>query len=202
MKNTYKICNCCGTKKVTVAFYGKRAICKDCYCLQKKRYYTAHREEYLQRQKTWRNENKLHIARLQKSWRDANSEHIVRYHQIYRVTHKQHRLQYVQDRLRGDLQYKMRHNLRRRFRHALSGGHKAGSAVRDLGCSSDNLKRHLETQFKSGMSWDNYGEWHIDHIKPLVSFDLTKREELLKACHYTNLQPLWKRENLEKGSRP
>lgn len=86
-------------------------------------------------------------------------------------------------------------NLRDRLRKAIKGNYKSGSAVRDLGCSVDYLKVHLETQFRSGMSWQNYGnkhgQWSIDHIIPLSSFDLTDREQCLKACHYTNLQPLW-----------
>jgi len=59
----------------------------------------------------------------------------------------------------------------------------------------------LKSNFKPGMSWDNYGEWHIDHIKPLILFDLTKRSQMLKAVHYTNLQPLWANENISKGVR-
>ena len=50
------------------------------------------------------------------------------------------------------------------------------------------------------MAWKNYGKWHIDHIIPLDSFDLTIREQLLEACHFTNLQPLWEEDNLKKGS--
>ena len=78
-----------------------------------------------------------------------------------------------------------------------------GSAVRDLGCSVEELKRHLEKQFQPKMNWENYGlyGWHIDHIKPLVNFDLTNREQFLEACHYTNLQPLWAEDNLSKGAK-
>jgi hypothetical protein len=85
--------------------------------------------------------------------------------------------------------------------HAVRNNQKAGSAVKDLGCSVDELKLYLSSKFADHMSWDNYGEWHIDHIVPLSSFDLTNREELLKACHYTNLQPLWAKDNLKKGAK-
>lgn len=84
-------------------------------------------------------------------------------------------------------------------------GIRAGSAVRDLGCSIAELRAHLEARFKSGMTWTNWGRlpgsWQIDHIRPLASFDLTDRDQLLEACHYTNLQPLWWQENLKKGAK-
>lgn len=69
-----------------------------------------------------------------------------------------------------------------------------------LGCSATDFKRHIESQFKTGMSWENYGkEWHIDHIRPCVAFDLNKVEEQIKMNNYTNLQPLWAIENMMKG---
>jgi hypothetical protein len=91
-------------------------------------------------------------------------------------------------------------NLRGRLNKALHGNYKAGSAVNDLGCSIAELKQHLESQFKPGMSWDNYGRngWHIDHITPLCRFNLQDEIEFKKACHFTNLQPLWAGDNLEK----
>ena len=68
-----------------------------------------------------------------------------------------------------------------------------------IGCSLDFLKQHLESQFKPGMSWENwnYQGWHIDHITPL-SFAKTE-DDLHSLCHYSNLQPLWAKENLKKG---
>jgi hypothetical protein len=91
--------------------------------------------------------------------------------------------------------------LRARLADALKGGLKSGSPIRDLGCSEKELKVHLEKQFQSGMTWENRGEWHIDHIRPLAIFDLDDREQFLVACHYTNLQPLWAIDNIRKGDR-
>jgi hypothetical protein len=93
--------------------------------------------------------------------------------------------------------------LRSRMNSCIKGLYKSGSAVRDLGCSIEFLKTYLESQFQSGMTWENWSMngWHIDHILPLSSFDLTDREQLLKACHYTNLQPLWAKDNLSKGKK-
>lgn len=101
-----------------------------------------------------------------------------------------------------DTEYRIRCNITTRLNTALRKGYKSGSAVRDLGCSIPELRAHLEAQFTEGMSWETYGlhGWHIDHIRPLASFDLTDREQLLTACHFTNLQPLWAKDNLSKGA--
>jgi hypothetical protein len=102
-----------------------------------------------------------------------------------------------------NLVYRLKRNLRSRLRHALKNGAKRGSAVRDLGCTGEELKAYLEARFQPGMTWGNYGngvsKWTIDHIKPLSVFDLTDRDQLLRACHFTNLQPMWFVENIKKG---
>ena len=69
-----------------------------------------------------------------------------------------------------------------------------------LGCSFEQAKMHIENQFQEWMSWDNHGEWHIDHIRPCASFDLTDPKQLKECFHYTNLQPLSARDNLSKNS--
>jgi len=91
--------------------------------------------------------------------------------------------------------------LRSRVRSALKNNQKTGSAVRDLGCTLAELKTHIESLFQPGMTWENHGDWHIDHKKPLASFDLTDRIQFLQACHYTNLQPLWAAFNLSKSDK-
>lgn len=72
-----------------------------------------------------------------------------------------------------------------------------------LGAGVDVVRKHLESQFKVGMSWENHGlyGWHIDHKKPCDAFDLTEPDQQKLAFHYTNLQPLWATENLSKGSK-
>jgi hypothetical protein len=98
------------------------------------------------------------------------------------------------------LNTRIRNNLRGRLRAALHGEYKSGSAIEDLGCSIQEFKLYIENQFQPGMTWENYGKWHLDHIIPLASFDLKKRSELLEACNYLNIQPLWALDNLAKGA--
>jgi hypothetical protein len=104
-----------------------------------------------------------------------------------------------------NIQSKLAHRLRERLRCALKRSAKTGSAVRDLGCSVAFLVKHIEAQFTIGMSWKNWGvgvgRWNVDHIEPLSKFDLTDRKQLLLACHYTNLRPLWALENMSKGAK-
>jgi hypothetical protein len=109
---------------------------------------------------------------------------------------------YIKERNKNDLDYKLRNNLRSRIRAAL----KHQSASKDLGtaklvgCTMAELRAHLERQFKDGMTWDNHGDWHIDHIKPCVAFDLTDAEQQRECFHYTNMQPLWAEDNRSKGA--
>lgn len=107
------------------------------------------------------------------------------------------------EREKSDPSFKLGKRLRNRIRCALKGNFKHSSLTEGLGCSLQDLKKHLELQFQPGMTWENYGVygWHIDHIKPLSSFDLTDKKQFLEACHYTNLRPLWAKENLEKHNK-
>jgi uncharacterized Zn finger protein (UPF0148 family) len=101
-------------------------------------------------------------------------------------------------RLRTDPQERLKHNIRVRTRMAIKN---KISVTESLGCTWDELCAYLESKFQPGMSWDNYGEWHVDHIKPLSSFNLEDPAEFKKACHYTNLQPLWAKDNLVKSNK-
>lgn len=105
--------------------------------------------------------------------------------------------------LTTDVNARLSHALRTRVNRAINACFKAGSAIESLGCSVEELKLHLEKQFKPGMTWENWSRlgWHIDHIRPLSSFDLTDKKQFGEASHYTNLQPLWWNENLAKRAR-
>ena len=106
---------------------------------------------------------------------------------------------YNKARIKIDVNYKLSKLLRARLYNAVKRNYKSGSAIRDLGCSINELKIYLEQRFQDGMTWENHGKWHIDHIKPLSKFDLTNEDELKKAVHYTNLQPLWAADNYKKN---
>jgi len=100
-----------------------------------------------------------------------------------------------------DTASKLARVLRARLCSAVKRKSKRGSAVALLGCTIDGLIAQFESQFAVGMSWANYGKWHVDHIRPLSSFDLEDPAQLAVACHHTNLQPLWATENMSKGGR-
>ena len=144
--------------------------------------------------KKYRLNNKEKLSEYGRRYRKGNQERIAKYQKEYDKKYRKCRLLY-------DINYKISSYLRRRLNVALKGNAKSGSAIKDLGCSIAELKKHLESKFQNGMSWQNYGKWHIDHIKPLRNFNLTSSVEVAIVCHYTNLQPLWAKDNLSKGSK-
>ena len=160
--------------------------------------YIEDRPRILAQVRKYRQENagKIAVARHEKYLENKES--------VLKKTREWHRnnpekRKVIADRYRVKVEPHLRGILRARLREAI----KRGSPVRDLGCSIPVLKKYLESKFKEGMSWENWGTkgWHIDHIKPLAKFNLSDRKQFLQACHYTNLQPLWWYENLAKGSR-
>ena len=108
---------------------------------------------------------------------------------------------YSKNRRKNDPLYKFKKNLRTRTSVAFTTKYwtKNSGNIDMLGADYQTAFKHIEYQFTDGMAWGNHGEWHIDHIIPLSS--AKTKEEMEKLCHYTNLQPLWKEENLSKGSK-
>lgn len=104
-------------------------------------------------------------------------------------------------RRKNDVNYMLRCKLRTRIFLAIRGYEKAAGTCELLGASLDIVRKHIESLWKPGMTWSNWTRdgWHVDHIKPCASFDLTDPEQQKQCFNYTNLQPLWWRENLSKG---
>lgn len=123
--------------------------------------------------------------------------------QEFHLKEKQKLNNYAKNKRKTSPKYRISQNIRNRLGTALRlrNKKKVGSSIKELGCSIEYLLEYLGSKFQEGMSWDNYGEWHIDHIKPLASFNLENIEEFKKACHYTNLQPLWAEDNLKKDKK-
>lgn len=142
---------------------------------------------------------KASLKRQQESYKESQKVYNLRYSRS--ENGKSVRLKYHKIKLKEDTKYKLKFYLRCRLNSALRNKQKQGSPIELLGCSVEFLKSYLEVLFQPGMSWDNHGEWHIDHIKPLASFKLEDPDQLREACHYTNLQPLWAKDNLKKGKK-
>lgn len=107
---------------------------------------------------------------------------------------------YYTKRRRTDPLFKLVSILRVRFRHALHAARivKHTHVLDIVGCTPLELKEYLARQFSPGMSWDNLGAWQVDHIRPCASFDLTDPEQQRACFHYSNLQPLWAKDNRAK----
>jgi len=158
---------------------------KDIIKTRSKKYRESHKTEIAVRDKEYRIKNSDKVKKGKREWQRINKSKINLRNKIRKQT---------------DINYKLACNLRNRLNRAIKNNWKNGSAVKDLGCSIEDFKKYIESKFQEGMTWDNYGlnTWHIDHITPLSWFNLEDRNQFLVACHYTNQQPLWARDNWEK----
>lgn len=149
---------------------------------------------------------KSRVAKRHEKYRDEHREEIRERNREYRRTHKEQRNNFRKQKRKNDIEYKILCNLRYRMWSVVKNNRKCESTENLTGCSIEFLKQYLQFQFTTGMSWDNYGRiknircWEIDHKKPCASFDLSKESEQRECFHYTNLQPLWAKENLIKGA--
>jgi hypothetical protein len=180
-----KICKKCGIPKEFSEFNkdkysldGYRYRCRECTSKEYKDFYYSNRETEITRQIKYQNNNKNSV----------NKKRNNRHHKNYEK----------------NLTYRLKTNLRNRVKLFLKSSNFTlgkNKTYEIIGCSPEELKQHLESQFVDNMSWENYGHkgWHIDHIIPLSS--AKNNEELYSLCHYTNLQPLWCIENYKKGDK-
>ena len=180
--------------------------------LKQKNYYNANKEKnklYRQENKqkilNYRLKNKEKLTETYKKYYLKNKDAINKKHKIYMQKNRERTNELVLQRMKTDVQFKLKHILRNRLRRALKlkNLNNKQEAIKYLGCTVEHLKQYLENQFDSQMNWENHGTygWHIDHVLPLSNFDLTKEKDLKIVCHYTNLQPLWAKDNLTKGNK-
>ncbi len=173
----------------------------------KRKYYILNRKRILENKKRYYQENKLAILKKHKVY-------LALYYQKNKKKYRERQQKYLsipENRLkrnqkynyrrRNDINFNLRCGLKTRLYIALKRQNviKNDKVLNYLGCSIKFLRNYLEKKFKPKMTWKNYGKWHIDHIKPCASFDLSRPKEQAQCFHYSNLQPLWAIDNFKKG---
>lgn len=166
---------------------------------KQKLYNDSHKEELKKYFKEYHQKNRVKKCELALQWYDKHREVIKAKYQKNKKKINTDRNNYFIKKRKENIHFRILCNLRIRIWKVLKGINKSKSTLKLLDCSIEQLKHHLEAQFKNGMAWSNYGKWEIDHIRPCASFDLSKEEEQKKCFHYSNLQPLWELENIQKS---
>jgi len=186
-------------------------------------YYQKNKEHVRKVALAWRNKNKDYVNARTREYFKNNAEAREKrkkiskeYHGRPEIKERQKALYYAnrekimaqhtiwcRNRRKTNMEYRLIDSLRGRLNSALRKRNvvKLETTMKLVGCSMPELIKYLENKFKPGMSWKNREKWHIDHIIPCISFDLSKLENQQKCFHYTNLQPLWAHENYSKGKK-
>jgi hypothetical protein len=194
-----KKCSKCQRDRELINFHIKSgridqysSYCKECESTIRKKRYKDNKEKEIKQRKDWYLNNKDKKKEIVKRFETTNPNWRNKYQNNYNKNRKQ-----------VDINFKILSQLRTRLNKAIKGLDKSATTQELLGCSIEELKTHLESKFTPGMSWSNNTKkgWHIDHIKPLSLFNLSNPEQQREACHYTNLQPLWAKDNLSKGAK-
>jgi hypothetical protein len=159
-----------------------------------KRYAQKHKKEIAEYNTNWQKENREHLRKYHRGWRNKNREHLRKYSRDW-----------FNKKYQNDPMFRLVHNIRYGVWACLKESHikKVQRTFQILPYTIEELKQHLETQFKDNMTWENYGEWHVDHKTPISSFNFTsvKDPEFLECWSLDNLQPLWGEENWSKGCK-
>ena len=212
-KNKLKIKEYSIKNKLLIQKTKKEYLIKNKLLIQKKRkeYYEKNYEKnkllVQKKSKEYRIKNKLLMREKRKEYTIKNKLLVVEKRKEYyeknkKIANKKRR-EYTKKRRVEDISFRISSNIRGRISHALKSNSKSSKTIDLLGCNIVFLKQYLESKFKDGMCWENYGlkGWHIDHIKPCYLFDFKNIEEQKQCFHYTNLQPLSAIDNLIKGKR-
>ena len=143
-----------------------------------------------------------------KSWRgrrwkcrECDSKYAKAYYRKHKEKHNKRRVANYKKKHKECSLARLTRRVRTRMHCALNGKKKQGRTMELIGCTPEQLREHLESQFVEGMAWGQHGKWHVDHVQPLAAFDLTKKKHQLHAFHWSNLQPLWAAANLAKADK-
>ena len=197
-----KKCTKCGENKLICHFrkqpkgkFGVMSVCKSCQSNIEKYNRLIGNSTSIERNKRFRENNSDKIKKWLKIYGDKNKEKRKEYDKNYRINNKelknkQSREYYILNPHLKAWRSILKSSLRRMNKT------KEGHTIDLLGYSASDLKTHIESLFTEGMSWDNHGEWHIDHIRPVLSFDKDTHPSVVNAL--SNLQPLWAKDNRNK----
>lgn len=199
---TLKTCSCCKIEKSSSEFGkllgsvdGMRSRCKNC---RKQETKTDEQKELAKaRSNKWTQKNPKYYSEYSKS--ECEKEKRRNRFKNYYYKNKERFTLKQRLRRKAEPNFRLANNLRSRIWSALKGIGKNNNTIELIGCNIEELWIHLESKFQEGMSRENYGKWHIDHIKPCCKFDLTISNQQKLCFHYTNLQPLWAIDNLKKS---
>ena len=202
--NHTKVCKVCQVEKEIEQFTkqdDKPAYrCKECLSLYSQKYYKKNTKKLKERTAKYRKDHPEYMA----EWRDNNKDLMAKQKRKWLENNRAKINQNERQRRKKDYAYRVKKNLRRRVNQVITSPNKKyDSTFKLLSCSLKEFLLHLEKQFTKGMTWENYGNkgWHIDHIIPCSSFDLTNPVQQQICFHYTNLQPLWAEDNLRKSNK-
>ncbi len=212
-----KECITCLTNKDLNLFPKGQNSCKECKSIYIKKYYLLNKEILLSKEKERYKKNSDKKISYQKDYAQDNKEHIKEYLKVYRQSNseilKVKRKEYnkknseqinlsrrkrYKERYQTDLNFKLKLIHRNILKRTLNDI-KVKRTSELLGYTSEELRFYLESKFIEDMSWENYGEWEIDHIKPITAFDLINTPANIVSA-LLNLQPLWKIDNIKKGN--
>ena len=223
----YRTCSQCNLSKILDDFpncksgkYGKLAKCKSCNKINQHNKYLKNRQYYAKKKKENKLKNKEHYRQTDKLRYQKQREIKLEYQKQQRLNKPEYMKEYRiknKEKIRqttnkwqkkkyyNDLSYRLKNILQKRIVATIRGYHKSKSTIELLGCSIEEFKIYLENQFYKDprITWETYGikGWHIDHIIPCASFDLSDPEQQKICFHYTNLQPLWWDKNIAKGKK-
>ena len=158
--------------------------------------FNAQRREYYKK-------NRLVIRARAKKYKEQDPERVNAYYREYSKTdkHRAYRRRLRKHKHETDLNFRIKTALRTRIVCAIKGLHKSTSTIQLIGCDIGFLRLFLQARFLEGMTWANWGEWQIDHIIPCAEFDLRKPVQQKQCFNYTNLRPIWAKDNQSKGHK-